>query len=318
MNFLSLTNDVLSDFNETPLTAANFNGAYGFYSAAQRYVNQAIYDIYTEEDTNWPFAYQAQTFTTVIGQQPYTLNSGLFSVNWDSFYIPKPYIPIQTISLTGTTVTVQTSQPHQVIVGDAASLFNVQDSTGLNNYYNAGLGQGAVAGWTVATVPNATTYTFQVPASSPIPSVIGATASSQPPYQSQILDLIDYNTYKNNGLQNDINGKTPQAVPSSYNQPAVVVRMPDNSIILTPVPDRVYTINYFGYLLNTPLVAATDVPTIPLSFEQVIIDKALHYAYMFRDNVEEAEAAQQRYTNNVNKMRRILIPQTESMRFEGI
>lgn len=314
-NYLDLTNKVLGPFNEVQLTATSFTNTYGFYMEAQNYVNQAILDIYTEEDTNWPFAYQQGTFTTIVGQQPYTLPSTYFSINWDSFYTPKPYIPISSISLSGTTITVTTSAPHQILVADPAQLYNINDATGTNLYYNASLGAGAVTGWTVATVPSPTVFTFKVPASAPIPS-LGTLPTVQPAYPANDIDLIDYNTYKNNYLINDINGKTPQAVPSSFNQPANVVRMPDNSVILTPIPDRVYTINYFGFSLPSPLVNYYDIPTVPIQFEQVIIDKALHYAYAFRDNIEEASMAQDRYTKNVNKMRRILIPQTEYMRFE--
>lgn len=314
-DYLGLTNKVLGPFNETQLTSLTFASPYGFYSECQNYVNQAILDIYTEEDTNWPFAYQQTSFTTVVGQQPYTLASGYFSYNWDSFYIPKPYLAISNIVKVSTTVTVTTSVPHQLLVADAAQLYNINDSLGTNLYYNASLGGGAVTGWTVATVPTTTTFTFQVSASAPTPS-LGTLPTVQPAYPAVNVDLIDYNTYKEYGLINDINGKTPQAVPSSYCQPANVVRMPDNSIILTPVPDRVYTVNYFGFTLPDPLVNYSDVPTIPRQFEQVIIDKALHYAYMFRDNIEEANAAQERYVKNVNKMRRILIPITDSMRVE--
>jgi hypothetical protein len=316
MNFLSLTNRILKAFNETQLTSTTFNSAYGFYAEAQDAVNRAIFDIYTEEDTKWPFAWLRTTFTTTPGVQAYTLNSSYFAIDWDSFMLPKPQITISSISLVGTTVTVNTSAPHQLIVGDAASLYNINDSA-TNVFYNANLGASATTGWTVLTTPTGSQFTFSVPASSPTPSVTG-TSYMQPPYQSQAIDLIDWNTYKDSGnYANDLNGKVPQAVPSSYAQPSVVVRMNDNSIVLSSVPDRIYTIQYDGFVLPTALSAYSDTPTMPLQWEQIIVDKALHYAYMFRDNVEQAEIAEQRYTKNVNKMRRILIPQTEYLRFEG-
>jgi hypothetical protein len=316
VNFLSLTNRILRAFNETPLTAITFNSAYGFFSEAQDAVNRALFDIYTEEDTKWPFAYATTQFVTVIGQQPYTLNSGYFAIDWDSFYILKPQIQVTVMTKVGTVVTVTTAAAHQMIVGDAASFYNINDSA-TNIFYNANLGASATTGFTVVSVISPTQFTFTVPNSAPTPSVIG-TSYVTPPYQAQDIDLIDYNTYKNNGLINDINGKVPQAVPSSYNQPANVVRMPDNTIILTPVPDRLYTLQYAGWNIPPALSASTDTPLIPSQFEQVIVDKALHYAYMFRDNPEEAQIAEDRYTKNVNKMRRILIPQTEYLRFEGL
>ncbi len=53
----------------------------------------------------------------------------------------------------------------------------------------------------------------------------------------------------------------------------------------------------------------SDVSLIPTPFDQVIINKALHYAYMFRDNLEEAQLAEQRFEKSIQNMRRILIPQ---------
>lgn len=316
MNFLSLTNRVLRAFNESPLTSTTFGSTYGFYAEAQDAVNRAIFDIYTEEDTKWPFAYTTTQFVTAIGQQAYTLNTNYFAVDWDGFYIIKPQIQVTIMSKVGTIVTVTTAAAHQMIIGDAASFYNINDSA-TNVFYNANLGASATTGFTILTVPTPTTFTFSVPNSAPTPAVI-ATSYVVPPYQAQDVDLIDYQTYKNNGLINDINGKVSQAVPSSYNQPANVVRMFDNSIILTPVPDRLYTLQYAGWTIPTALSAYTDIPTIPSQFEQVIVDKALHYAYMFRDNMEEAQLVDDRYKKNVDKMRRILIPQTEYMRFEGI
>lgn len=316
MNFLSLTNRILKAFNEVQLDSTTFGSAYGFYAEAQDAINRAVFDIYTEEDVRWPFAYATTTFVTVIGQQPYTLNQNYVVYDWDSFYITKPQIQVTGFNKVSTTITVTTLNDHQMIVGDPARFFNIADNAS-STYYNANATGGATTGWTIATVPSSTTFTFTVPASSPTPTVMPS-SYVQPPYQAAKIELIDYNTYEQNGLADDINGITPQAVPSSYNTPAVAVRERDNSITLSPVPDRLYSITYGGYTFPTAMVNWNDTTNVPAAFEQVIVDKALEYAYMFRDNAEEAQIASDRYTKNVNKMRRLLIPQTEYMRFDGV
>lgn len=203
----------------------NFSSAIGFHADAQDAVNSAIFDICTEEDTEWPFLWSKVTTTTVAGQTEYVKAAGLTSIDWDSF-----------------------------------SLKN-----------------------TVA-----------------------------PPNSTHLL-CIDYDQYRVFYQDSDVNAQAAL----QYGRPYYVVRKPDNNFILTSVPEAGFTLSYEGFSLPVALSAYGDVPVIPAEFEQVIIDKAMHYAYMFRDNIEQANLAQDRYEKNCNKMRRILIPQSQYMRFEG-
>jgi hypothetical protein len=57
-----------------------------------------------------------------------------------------------------------------------------------------------------------------------------------------------------------------------------------------------------------------DVPTIPEEFKEVIIDGAMVHGYFFRDNLEQTALIKNTYTDGVNRMRRILIPQSYYMR----
>jgi hypothetical protein len=126
------------------------------------------------------------------------------------------------------------------------------------------------------------------------------------------LMLMDYDQYREQRLATDNN--TDDVGPSALEY---VVRTSTNDFILTPASTRVHTVMYEGFSLPDALEDYDDVPVIPSAWEQVIVDKALHYAYMFRDNLEQAALAQDRYEKNVVKMRRILIPQTSYYRFEG-
>lgn len=216
MDYLSLTNRVLKALNEVPLTSINFASATGFHADAQDSVNRAIFDIYTEEDTEWPFAWSKININTVIGQTEYTMDAALVSIDWDSFFIRK----------------------------------------------------------------------------------------TTTPYDQRKLWQLDYDEYREFYSSNDFNND-----PTGYSYPQRVVRTPQNNFIVTPVPDAIYTMTYEGFSMPSVLNMYSDVPSIPAPFEQVIVDKALHYAYMFRDNMEQASMAQDRYEKNVNKMRRILIPQ---------
>jgi hypothetical protein len=224
LSFLTLTNRVLKAFNEVKLNTSNFGTADGFYEEAKDAINQAIFDVHTEEDVKWPWAWGEATFNTVIGEQGNSLSALATVVDWDSFRL------------------------------------------------------------------------------------LGDDTDPDDPITPVDLPSINYHVYRRTYWKRD-----QELTTDDYTKPNQIVRKPDNSVLVTPVPDKVYTIQYEYYTMPTALVNATDTTIIPDEFEQLIIDKALHYAYMFRDNVEQAALAQKRYEDNVNRVRRILIPQFQNI-----
>jgi hypothetical protein len=224
LTFLTLTNRVLKAFNEVKLNTSNFGTADGFYEEAKDAINQAIFDVHTEEDVKWPWAWGEATFNTVIGEQGNSLSALATVVDWDSFRL------------------------------------------------------------------------------------LGDDTDPDDPITPVDLPSVNYHVYRRTYWKRD-----QELTIDDYTKPNQIVRKPDNSVLVTPVPDKVYTIQYEYYTMPTALVNATDTTIIPDEFEQLIVDKALHYAYMFRDNVEQAALAQKRYADNVNRVRRILIPQFQNI-----
>jgi hypothetical protein len=88
--------------------------------------------------------------------------------------------------------------------------------------------------------------------------------------------------------------------------PTHVVRTPDEEYVIVPMPDEAYEIEYEYFMEPTDLSAATDVPTIPERFRHVIIDGAMYYAYMFRDNIELANISQGKFEQGIKQMRTLL------------
>jgi len=102
--YLDLTNEVLRELNELPLTSANFANATGFQKFVKDTVNKSIFDIANEEPqlpffsagvsgATDPF-YGNVTVPTVAGQRFYTLKSDsssittdYASIDWDDFYV---------------------------------------------------------------------------------------------------------------------------------------------------------------------------------------------------------------------------------------
>ena len=102
--YLDLTNEVLRELNEIPLTSANFGAALGLQQFVKDAVNKAIFDIANAEPqlpffsagvsgSTDPF-YGNVTVATTAGTRWYTLKSGSSSITtdyssvaWDDFYL---------------------------------------------------------------------------------------------------------------------------------------------------------------------------------------------------------------------------------------
>lgn len=294
--FLSLTNRILTALNEVPLTSSNFSTAVGFQLEAQNYIQMAVLDILRVYDYQWPFLYTNNTFNTVIGQKDYTANASAFKINWDTFQIRKQFLSIASLTQTGGVATAVVTNGHQLITGDTAIVQNA-----FNTGYNGNPG---------VSVSNPTTFTYNVASTLTSPDS-GGSPTVSPPYVSERLKFLDYDRWVRDRMNKDID--SPATL--SYEKPRWVVQTPNNQIILSPVPDRIYTVYYDYFTTPTPLSAYSDIPIIPSQFEQVIVDGAMYKAYLFRDNPEEAQLALNEYNRNLFNMRRTLIPQQEFMTF---
>lgn len=295
--FLDLTNRILKAFNEVNLTSSTFASATGFHAEAKDAVNQAIVDIYTFEDTEWPFAWDSTTFDTTIGTNAYNKDTDFTSVDWQSFKIKRAIANVFTLTQTGGTATFTSTAAHNFLTGDSVNITGATP-TGYNKDS------------VFITVTGSTTFTYSVDSS------LAASASGSIVVKSNVvlqktLRFKDLDSYRDEQYDDmDANRNA-----GGYGVPFYNIRKSDNNIAISPTPDRVYTLYYEGFVLPSPLSAYTDTSLIPTPFDQVIVDKALHYAYMFRDNLEQASLAHSRYEENVRRMRRILIPQFEYYRF---
>ena len=89
--------------------------------------------------------------------------------------------------------------------------------------------------------------------------------------------------------------------------PRNVVRTPDDQFIIVPQPNAAFEIEYEYYTFPVDSELYDDIPTIPERFRHVIVDGAMYYAYMFRDNIEMANLSQSKFENGIKQMRTILV-----------
>lgn len=92
-----------------------------------------------------------------------------------------------------------------------------------------------------------------------------------------------------------------------FNMPRYVFRTQDNNWGVSPPPDGPYEVQYEYFRQPTTLVFPTDTTTLPEQYESVILEGAMYYLYMFRENIEAANLAKSLFVKGIEQMRTILI-----------
>ena len=124
------------------------------------------------------------------------------------------------------------------------------------------------------------------------------------------LEFLTYSEYLDNYHERDTD-----PTGNSRAIPEFVYENPDQSIGLSPVPDKAtYTVKYFYYATHTALSGATDTSLIPTRFETVIAEKAKYYAFTLRGEVQNAQLAQMQFEKSIKRMRVELINKSIYMR----
>ena len=280
---------------EVPLDSSNFASAEGVYSDFKKSINAAIFDIYQEEDNEWPFSWTETSFVTTIGTNAYSKHASAVNLDWDSFQIKCAALTMYTLTRSGSTATGTVLAGHQLVTGDTVTI--------------RGANQTEYNGSFIVTVTSATTFEFTVADTATTPAT--GTIIMYPDYTTRPLTWIEYDKYRKEGQRSH---DQEMIKTNEFNKPEVVIRKPDNNFLLSPVPDRLYTVTYEYFSMPSDLETHSDVPLIPEVFKNVIVDGGIYHSYMYRDNVEQAAEVKNKFTDGINRMRRILIPQPHYMR----
>lgn len=308
--YLGLINRVLEDFGEVQLTGTTFSSIGGsgtFQANMLDYVNDAILDICTFEDVDWPFLYQKQTFQTVIGQGTYIPPINVLYVDWNSFEQVRVQIPVTSLTVSGGVATCTVAAGHTLVTTingiatvDSVIVQGVTNDTNYNGQYTP-------------NIISPTVFTYSCAATTP--TATGTSITIIPPPQQEFITSKDYGEYLRDIHNIDVNGSLQTT--TNYAPPLYVIRSPDNNIMVSPFPDRIYTISYDSHLnpVTYGLVNASDVPIVPSVFRQVIVDRASIYALAFRDNDAQIVRNDKRFDDSCNRMRRILVKQNDFVTF---
>ena len=115
---------------------------------------------------------------------------------------------------------------------------------------------------------------------------------------TQYLRPLQYEEYLEKFVDQEYDTGT-----SNRGLPRHVVRAPSREFILTPEPDKAYTLTYEYYRLGFDLALAVDVPSIPESYRHVIVNGAMYYVYQFRNDGQMANMSKQMFTEGIKYLR---------------
>lgn len=124
------------------------------------------------------------------------------------------------------------------------------------------------------------------------------------------LQKIDYDEY----LHKYVDAEYNTSDTGIRTTPLLVFRTPDREFGVYPAPDKAYTLTYEYFQLPTDLSAFDDVPSIPVSFEHVIVDGAMVEAYRFRGDTETADRMDVKFKEGIDNLRKIYINRYEYIR----
>ena len=125
--------------------------------------------------------------------------------------------------------------------------------------------------------------------------------------QGESLIILDYKEY----LKRFVDQEDKSDVGGV---PTHVFRTPDNKFGLYPYPDKAYSLKYEYYIYTTALNAATDVPTIPEQYRQVIVDGATAFGYQYRGEGSEYQLNFSRFEQGIKSMQTLLSNRTDYIR----
>jgi hypothetical protein len=124
------------------------------------------------------------------------------------------------------------------------------------------------------------------------------------------LPVINYEDYIQNFRAADDSGNegVPRRVFQTY----------EDKFGVSPTPNGAYEVEYVYWSFPSDLVSFNDICIIPARFDSVIIDGAMMYMMRFRSNDQSALLHQQKFSDGIKRMRRVLFDDPTFLRSTAI
>ena len=350
--YLTLTNRVLRELNETELTSSTFASSRGIQTAIKDFINKGIHDIYNETG-EIPLLYARTTQDLFVGDNEYDLPNDLRKVDMDSFSMgPKELITNGEFASNITSWTTGDGSPSHTSSGNGR--LNLNDAaayqainTTVNKQYKiqvrvlspnssstalivrVGTSAGGTQNLdTTVAVTNfregnilQTTFTATAQTSFvyvEAPSVqldVDYVRVSRSDIATRKLTFISYDNYlQSYKPTDDTNNK------GNYAAPLRVYILPNyTSFGVSPRPNtNEYSVNYNYYQTHTDLSAHGDNMSLPDRFGTLVVDRAKYYTYMLRSDPQHAQLADRDFQRKLKLLKVDYATKNDYMRSDAI
>ena len=323
--YLTLTNRVLRELNETELTSSTFSSSRGVQTAIKDFVNKGIHDIYNETG-EIPLLYSRTTQNLIVGDNEYSFPNDFRKADMDSFFLKPTELvtngefesninnwttgdgsPSHTTSGNGR-LNLNDAAAYQAINTTVNKTYKLQlrvlspNSSTSGLIVRVGTSAGgtqnlnttkAVTNFREGAILNTTfTATAQVSyiylEASGVQLDVDYVRISRNDIAQRKLAFVSYDSYLQTYKATDDTNNS-----GNYSAPLRVYILPDYATFgISPRPNtNEYTISYNYYTTHTDLSAHGDNMTLPDRFRTLIVDRAKYYTYMLRSDPQHAQLA---------------------------
>ena len=350
--YLTLTNSVLRELNETELTSSTFSSSRGIQTAIKDFINKGIHDIYNETG-EIPLLYSRTTQDLTIGDNEYNFPADFRKADMDSFSMaPTELVTNGEFASNITSWTTGDGSPSHTSSGngrlnlnDAAAYqainttvnktYKIQVRVLSPNSSTSGLiiRVGTSAGGTqnlnttqavtnfregaiLNTTFTATAQTSYIYVEAPSVQLdVDYVRISRSDIATRKLVYITYDSYLQTFKPTDDTNNS-----GGYSVPLRVYILPDHSAFgISPRPNtNEYTVSYDYYTTHTDLSAHGDNMSLPDRFRTLIVDRAKYYTYMLRSDPQHAQLADRDYQRKLRLLKVDYATKNDYMRSDTI
>ena len=350
--YLTLTNSVLRELNETELTSGTFSSSRGIQTAVKDFINKSIHDIYNETG-EIPLLYARTTQDLFVGDNEYDFPADFRKADMDSFVL-KPTELVTNGEFTSNINSWTTGDGSPSYTSSGNGRLNLNDaaayqaiSTTVNKEYkiqirvlspnssssalivrvgtSAGGTQNlnttqAVTNFREGAILNTTfTATAQTSyiyvESDGVQLDVDYVRINRNDIALRKLTYISYDNYlQTYKVTDDTNNK------GNYSAPLRVYILPDHSAFgVSPRPNtNEYTVHYDYYTTHTDLDAHGDNMSLPDRFSTLIVDRAKYYTYMLRSDPQHAQLADRDFQRKLRLLKVDYATKNDYMRSDAI